>query len=185
MKTLFWSAGISTSNHWTFLRNPINLSFGQYSKPFLRNRDMISRFPLACLVAVFAAGSSRAAIVTLYDSAGYEAFADGALGGQDGWVADPVFEVQSSLAFSGSRAVQVTSSGASAVATAPLLSTFTPDVGDTVVVEASIARTLSSPGSTSFGVSIYDGSTAEILSFGLFNDIGSGTIRPFYTDSIV
>ncbi|MCA9129496.1 MAG: hypothetical protein KDB22_20560 [Planctomycetales bacterium] len=133
-------------------------------------------------------GRSLSAAV-VFDSGGFEGYANGGLLNQFGWVDfNPPnanrFSVQSSVSNGGTRAVAVTDPSAVAAFIAPAVN-YTPVAGELVLVEVDIARNFaqfpfqaSSPG---FAVDIYDPNGNRIAGFGLGMTANNSAIRPFVT----
>jgi len=158
-------------------------------------RKILPGVLIALLVSLGVASRSDAAsIEVLYDSLGFESFNLGALNGQTGglgrpWVVDNAntpggaYQVQDSVSVSG-KAVRVTSANGTDWAYPESFNpAFVPGVGQTLVIEADIARTLTTAvgGTSSFAyaIDVYDPNITRITRFGLVAT--SGSIRPFVT----
>lgn len=144
------------------------------------NRIAFVAFTLS--ISLFGANHCLANIV-LYDSNGFEGFSLGNAVGQSGWtqVNDGVYTVQDTVTQAGSRAIRANVGALDEVSWAgPGSLNFTPGAGQTVEVQADIARTLGTgTPSFSFAVDVTSPTLNRIIRFGLRNL--NDEIRGFYT----
>lgn len=136
-------------------------------------------------------GNAPAAVV--YDSGGFESFANGQLVGQTGgnplqtW-ADFVpneglkYMVQSGKTNGGNRAVSVTSTSSVPSYVAPPVN-YTPAANEVVVIEVDIARTIATqqflPSSYSYALEAYDFTGVAAVRFGLRVNLTGDGIEAF------
>jgi hypothetical protein len=128
------------------------------------------------LLLIGVVGSIASAQTTLFNSNGFEApgYTLGNLSGQNTWFIDGTasYSVQNTVVAGGSQAVRADGGTVTSWAFPPL--NYTPATGETVRIQADLAR--STPGSPtgSFGYSIdvYDSNVARTTRFGLVNNAG-------------
>lgn len=113
----------------------------------------------------------------LFDSAGFEAYAPGALPGQNGWTSDTSStNAVGNFGVGGSQGVRLT--GGATNWFYPSLN-YTPTAGQIIVVECDIARTLfSSTASFGYAIDLYS-PTTRFARFGLVNN--GGVVQAFVT----
>lgn len=144
-------------------------------------------FAIALIFALTA--NCSAAIV--YDSEGFEAYANNsALVGQFGWEDNNPpngsrFVVQGAVFNGGSRAVAVSADSETGAFVAPVVD-FTPASGEIVVIEVDIARTIADfpfePSSPGFAIDVVtDFFGTRIMGFGLGVNSNNNAIVPFVT----
>lgn len=153
-------------------------------------KKIVPSLLIALLVSLgWAWRADAATIDVLYDSLGFESFNLGPLSGQNGglsrpWVVDGNgnYQVQDQVSVSG-KAVSVTGGVTDWAYPQSFNPAFVPAAGQTVVIEADIARTLTTAvggtSSFSYGIDVYDPSFVRITRFGLVAT--SGSIRPYVT----
>lgn len=140
------------------------------------------RYPLILVAVIALFPSAATAQTTLFNSNGFETgYTAGTLNGQQGWTVDgtAVYNVQSAFAAGGTgQAVQV-SGGATSWAFPAL--NYTPQTGELVRIQASLARnTPSSPtGSFGYSIDVFDSFVDRTTRFGLVNN--AGAIHAFVT----
>lgn len=144
-----------------------------------------------CLVAL----SQLCSGAVVFDSGGFEAYTPNTTlvnqtgGGTLPWSdfnapTGNRFTVQSAITNGGDRAVSVSASDEVAAFVAPAVN-FTPSVGESVIIEVDIARTIAlipiQPSSNGFNVDVYNPGGGRILGFGLQVNATNNGVEAFVT----